>query len=71
MKKKEAERGGYSTLKKRKLKYHFHNPNTVEETTDLLYKIFIEANSDKVERAIREDADKSSQNGKYITEHSV
>ena len=38
-------------MKKRKLNYRFHNPNTVEETIDVLYKVFIEVNTEKVEKA--------------------
>lgn len=41
-------------MKKRKLIYHFHNPNTAEATADILLKVFIEANSEKVENVIRE-----------------
>lgn len=44
-------------MKKRKLNYRFHNPNTAEATADILIKILIEANSEKVERAIREAAE--------------
>lgn len=47
-------------MKKKKLNYRFHNPNTVEETADFLLKIFIEANAGKVERAIREAAERES-----------
>ena len=43
-----------STVKKQKLNYRFHNPNTVEDTTDTLLKIFIEANQQKAEAAIRQ-----------------
>lgn len=43
-------------MKKRKLNYRFHNPNTAEATADILLKILIEANSEKVERAIQEAA---------------
>ncbi|MCI5731268.1 MAG: hypothetical protein MR304_06975 [Eubacterium sp.] len=56
-------------MKKRKLNYRFHNPNTVEETAELLYKVFLEANEDKVERAIREDSPKPLNNKEYIAEH--
>ena len=56
-------------MKKRKLNYRFHNPNTVEETAELLYKVFLEANEDKVERAIREDSTKALNNKEYIAEH--
>ena len=43
-------------MKKRKLTYQFHNPNTAEATADMLVKVLIEANAGKVERAIREAA---------------
>ena len=43
-----------TSLKKRKLEYRFHNPNSVEDTADFLAKLFIEVNKPKVERAIRE-----------------
>lgn len=39
-----------------KLKYHFHNPNTLENTADYILKVFIEANQSKVEMAINETA---------------
>lgn len=44
-------------MKERKLNYRFHNLNTVEATADILLKVFIEANSEKVEKAIREAAE--------------
>ena len=43
-------------MKERKLNYRFHNLNTVEATADILLKVFIESNSEKVEKAIREAA---------------
>ena len=43
-------------MKKRKLNYRFHNPNTAEVTADYLLKIVIEANAIKVEQAIQEAA---------------
>ena len=43
-------------MKKQKLTYQFHNPNTAEVTADMLLKVLIEANAGKVERAIREAA---------------
>ena len=49
--------GGNSAMKKRKLNYRFHNPNTAEVTADYLLKILIEANASKVEQAIQEAAD--------------
>lgn len=39
-------------MKKRKLNYRFHNPNMAEVTADYLIKILIEANSEKVEKAV-------------------
>ena len=44
-------------MKKRKLNYRFHNPNTAEVTADILLKVLIEANSEKVEKAIQEAAE--------------
>lgn len=49
-------------MKKRKLTYQFHNPNTAEEAADMLLKVLIEANAGKVERAIRKAA------GRYAEE---
>lgn len=52
---KEMEMGEWEPgMKKRKLNYRFHNPNTAEATTAYLLKILLEANVAKVERAIRE-----------------
>ena len=49
--------GGSSAMKKRKLNYRFHNPNSAEATADYILKVFIEANSEKVEKAIQEAAE--------------
>lgn len=46
-------------MKKRKLNYRIHNPNTVEATADYLLRILMETNSEKVEKAIRTAADKT------------
>lgn len=43
-------------MKKRKLNYRFHNPNSVEATADYLLKVLMEANKKKVEEAIAEAA---------------
>lgn len=48
-------------MQKRKLNFRFHNPGTVEAAADYILKIFIEANMDKMERAIREAADQQGQ----------
>lgn len=47
-------------MKKRKLNYRFHNPNTAEATADILLKVFIEANSKKVEKTVQEAAEQSA-----------
>ena len=39
-------------MKRTKLNYRFHNPNSAEDTADFLCKLLIEANVGKVERAI-------------------
>ena len=44
-------------MKKRKLNYRFHNPNSDEVTADFLLKIFIEVNKEKVEKAILKAAE--------------
>lgn len=44
-------------MKKRKLNYRFHNPNSAEATADILLKVLIEANSQKVEKAFQEAAE--------------
>ena len=48
-------------MQKRKLNYRFHNPNTVAATADYILKILIDANSEKVERAIQAAADQVDQ----------
>ena len=51
-------------MKRLKLNYRFHNPNTVEVTADYILKVFIEANMKKVERAMQEAATKSAEEDK-------
>ena len=43
-------------MKRTKLNYRFHNPNSAEDTADFLCKLLIEANAGKVERAMEEAA---------------
>lgn len=43
-------------MKKRKLNYVIHNPNTMEKTADFLLEILIAANAEKVEQALGEAA---------------
>ena len=39
-------------MKKRELKYIFHNPNSMEATANYLLKVLIEMNTNKVEELI-------------------
>ena len=48
--------GKRHAMKKRKLNYVIHNPNSIEKTADLLLELLIAANTDKVEQALRETA---------------
>lgn len=41
-------------MKKRKLNYVIHNPNSIEKTAELLLEILIAANADKVEQALQQ-----------------
>ena len=50
--------GGCYKMKKRKLNYIFHNPNTPEATADYILKLFVEVNASKVEAVIRQAAGK-------------
>ena len=58
-------------MKKRKLNYRFHNPNTAEVTADILLKVLIEANSEKVEKAIQEAAEQLPDDKKCDVGHSA
>ena len=53
--------GKHLAMKKRKLNYVIHNPNSIEKTADLLLEILIAANAEKVEQAIRETANESNE----------
>ena len=55
-------------MKRTKLNYRFHNPNSAEDTADFLCKLLIEANAGKVERAI-EDAALYVESRGYILEN--
>ena len=55
-------------MKRTKLNYRFHNPNSAEDTADFLCKLLIEANAGKVERTI-EDAALYVESGDYILEN--
>ena len=53
---------------KKKLNYRFHNPNSVEDTAEFLYKMLVEMNQDKVEQAMREAAVLSESASGYISD---
>ena len=55
-------------MKKRKLNYRFHNPNSAEDTANYLCKILIEANAGKVERVLQEAMVKCTEESEYIVE---
>lgn len=57
-------------MKKCKLNYRFHNPNTPEKTADYIVKLFVEVNENKVKRALAEVADKIEDEEKE-KEHSA
>ena len=46
-------RAGDRTVGKIRPKYSFNNPNSVEDTAEILLKLFIEANKPRVEKAIK------------------
>ena len=49
-------RGCSFRLKRTKLNYRFHNPNSAEDTADFLCKLLIEVNAGKVARVIEKAA---------------
>ena len=55
-------------MKRTKINYRFHNPNSAEDTVDFLCKLLIEVNAGKVERAI-EDAALYPERKDYILEN--
>ena len=58
-------------MQKRKLNYRFHNSNSVAATADYILKILIEANSEKVEKAIQAAADQVDQEAECEEKHST
>lgn len=58
-------------MKRPKVKYIIHNPNTVETTADYLLKVLMESNIKKLERAIQEVADKHQNNSNALAEECV
>ena len=56
-------------MKRTKLNYCFHNPNSAEDTADFLCKLLMEANAGKVERAIEEATSQCAEDSEYIAVH--
>ena len=61
-------RGCSFHLKRTKLNYRFHNPNSAEDTADFLCKLLIAVNAGKVERAIEKTV-LYAESGDYILEN--
>lgn len=40
-------------MQKRKLNYHFHDPNQADVAADYILKVFMEVNEAKVEKALK------------------
>ena len=55
-------------MKRTKLNYRFHNPNSAEDIADFLCKFLVEVNARKVERVI-EDAALYAESEGYILEN--
>ena len=52
-------------MKKQKLNYRFHNPNTAEVTADYILKVFIEVYAKKVGRVMQEVAERNMEEDKH------
>ncbi len=50
--------GGFTIANKTKLHFHFHNPNSAEETANYIARVFIEANQTKIDWMLQEAAEK-------------
>lgn len=53
--------GGAFIVSKVILNYKFNNPNSVEDTAEMLLKLFIEANRAKVEEVIKNAVNNSDE----------
>lgn len=51
-------------MKKQKLNYRFHNPNTAEVTANYILKVFIEVNAKNVDRVMQEMAERGLEEDK-------
>ncbi len=58
-------------MKKDKLNYRIHDPNSVEDTAKYLLKIYIEANREKVDRIIRESLNTVNSGAESIERYSA
>lgn len=60
---------GGGIISRKKLTYHFHNPNSDEETVDYILKIFFEVNKTKLDRILQEESKKkNTENNSIIKE---
>lgn len=60
-KSKRRKRDGGSAVRRYKLNYKFNNPNSAEETAEMLIKFFVEVNKPKVDEAIKKFAETSEE----------
>ncbi|UYJ14546.1 MAG: hypothetical protein OGM13_02045 [Lachnospiraceae bacterium] len=58
-------------MKKDKLNYRIHDPNSAEDTAKYLLKIYIEANREKVDRIIRESLNTVNSGAESIERYSA
>ena len=58
-------------MKKDKLNYRIHDPNSVEDTAKYLLKIYIEANREKVDPIIRESLNTVNSGAESIERYSA
>lgn len=65
--KEKNRKAGDHTVGKIRPKYLFNNPNSVEDTAEMLLKLFIEANKPRVEKAIKT----AVQNSEKTMSHSA
>lgn len=65
--KEKNRKAGDRTVEKIRLNYSFNNPNSVEDTAEMLLKLFIEANKPRVEKAIKT----AVQNSEKAMSHSA
>ena len=65
--KEKNRKAGDRTVGKIRLNYSFNNPNSVEDTAEMLLKFFIEANKPRVEKAIKT----AVQNSEKTMSHSA